>query len=82
MYTGLLVCYPGTPLWGMRERKDIQLIRIKDRRVRRNSSGFFAEKYEHMPECVPNAWMVQNDHLAGDEMEELLLKWLEEPERM
>jgi radical SAM superfamily enzyme YgiQ (UPF0313 family) len=74
MYTGLLVCYPGTPLWGRYEQKQLRLLKINDRRLRRNSSGFFAEKYEHLPECVPNAWMVQNEHLTGREMEQLLLK--------
>jgi hypothetical protein len=78
MYTGLLVCYPGTALWRMYQKKEIQLLRIKDRRLRRNSSGFFAEKYERLPECVPNAWMVQNEHLAGHKLEQLLLNWLYE----
>ena len=48
MYTGLLVCYPGTALWGMYEKREMQLLRITDRRLRRNSSGFFAGKYEHL----------------------------------
>jgi radical SAM superfamily enzyme YgiQ (UPF0313 family) len=76
MYTGLLICYPGTALWGMYERGEIKLIKIRNKILRRNSSGFFAGKYEHLPECVPNAWMVRNEHLSGPMVEQLLLNWI------
>jgi radical SAM superfamily enzyme YgiQ (UPF0313 family) len=72
IYTGLPVCYPGTRLWDLYRRKEISLTRIKDDNLRRHSSGFFAEKYEHLPECVPSAWMIENSHVASDRIEEML----------
>jgi len=70
--TGLPICYPGTGLWNMYEKSQIRLTKIRDNRVRRNCSGMFSEKYEHLPECVPSAWMIENPHFDAESMEELI----------
>lgn len=71
-YSGLAICYPGTPLWEMYQKDEIKLIKIKDKKIRRNYSGFFSNEYEHMPECVPNAWMIKNEHVSNIEMEQIM----------
>ena len=72
IYTGLPVCYPGTRLWDLYLKKKLSLTRIKDDNLRRHSSGFFAAKYEHLPECVPAAWMIENRHVASETIERML----------
>jgi len=73
-----LLAPPGTRLWSEYVAGKIGLYRRPVGSAKRFWEGLFAEKYDHLPWMVPNAYRVPNKMMHRDEYERLLHELVDE----
>ena len=71
-YTGSVVVYPGSQMWDMYSKGQIELQKISNQRIRRNLPGLFAYKFEDMPYFVPNNFLPKHRFLEQEQLEDFL----------
>jgi len=70
--SGFLTPYVGSDIWQKYLNSEVEIFKIKNPRVRRNFSGVFSHKYEHIVEFVPNSYAVKNKTMDTESYEELM----------
>jgi len=72
----ILTVLPGSKLWSMVEKRKLKLVK-RQNQSKEDITELFADKYSGNPIITPNRWMLKNDHLSPQAMNEFISENLE-----
>ena len=75
-YTGVVIVYPGSTMWDMFLEGMVDLQKISNQRIRRNSPGLFSSKFEDVPYFVPNNFLPKHKYFTQEKLEKFIAKSL------
>ena len=72
----VLAAYPGTDYWNMYKSGELELMKIKSKKICSTDTDFYADKYSDKPWFTPNKYMFKSKVMKQADFEDIVGKQL------